>query len=99
MTDAFVAAAADCGVTRVSLGGQSLDERTLRALDRDHAPADVVAAVERLRQRGIAVNLDLMIAAPGQSLADVDRDLGAAVGLSCEHVSVYCLTWEKGTAF
>jgi len=52
-----------------------------------------------LRQRGIVVNLDLMIAAPGQSVADVDRDLEAAVGLSAEHVSVYCLTWEKGTAF
>jgi len=99
VTDAFVEAAADCGVTRVSLGGQSLDATTLRALDRDHAPADVVAAVERLRQRGIVVNLDLMIAAPGQSVADVDRDLEAAVGLSSEHVSVYCLTWEKGTAF
>ncbi len=99
VTDAFVEAAADCGVTRVSLGGQSLDATTLRALDRDHAPVDVVAAAERLRQRGIVVNLDLMIAAPGQSVADVDRDLEAAVGLSSEHVSVYCLTWEKGTAF
>jgi oxygen-independent coproporphyrinogen-3 oxidase len=99
VTDAFVAAAADCGVTRVSLGGQSLDASTLRALDRDHAPGDVVAAVERLRARRIVVNLDLMIAAPGQSLADVDRDLDAALRLSCDHVSVYCLTWEKGTAF
>ena len=99
VTDGFVAAAADCGVTRVSLGGQSLDAKTLRSLDRDHSPADVVAAVERLRNHGITVNLDLMIAAPGQSLADVDRDLDAAVGLSSEHVSVYCLTWEKGTAF
>jgi oxygen-independent coproporphyrinogen-3 oxidase len=99
VTDEFVAAAADCGVTRVSLGGQSLDASTLRALDRDHAPGDVVAAVERLRARRIVVNLDLMIAAPGQSLADVDRDLDAALRLSCDHVSVYCLTWEKGTAF
>lgn len=99
VTEAFVEAAADCGVNRVSLGGQSLDATTLRSLDRDHAPADVVAAVERLRAHGITVNLDLMVAAPSQSLADVDRDLEAAVGLSCEHVSVYCLTWEKGTAF
>ena len=99
VTDDFVEAAADCGVTRVSLGGQSLDAKTLRALDRDHAPSDVIAAVTRLRARGITVNLDLMIAAPDQSLADVDRDLEAAVGLACEHVSVYCLTWEKGTAF
>ncbi len=99
VTAAFVAAARACGVTRVSLGGQSLDAATLRALDRDHAPDDVRAAVGRLRDAGLAVNLDLMTAAPGQSLAAVERDLDAAVALGVQHVSVYCLTWEKGTAF
>jgi oxygen-independent coproporphyrinogen-3 oxidase len=99
VTDAFVAAAHDCGVTRVSLGAQSLDVHTLRALDRDHAPDDVRAAVARVRTAGLAINIDLMTAAPGQTLADVDRDLEAAANLGCEHVSVYCLTWEKGTAF
>jgi oxygen-independent coproporphyrinogen-3 oxidase len=99
VTDSFVAAARECGVTRVSLGGQSLDAATLRALDRDHAPADVRAAVGRLRDADLAVNLDLMTAAPAQSLAAVERDLDAAVALGVQHVSVYCLTWEKGTAF
>jgi oxygen-independent coproporphyrinogen-3 oxidase len=99
VTDAFVAAVRDCGVTRVSLGGQSLDASTLRALDRDHAPADVRAAVGRLLDQGLTVNLDLMTAAPGQSLAAVERDLAAAVALGVGHVSVYCLTWERGTAF
>lgn len=99
VTPAFVAAVRDCGVTRVSLGGQSLDAATLRALDRDHAPADVQAAVDRLLEAGFVVNLDLMTAAPGQTLAAVEADLAAAVRLGVQHVSVYCLTWEKGTAF
>ena len=99
VTDAFVAATLACGVTRVSLGGQSLDAATLQALDRDHGPDDVRAAVGRLLGAGLAVNLDLMTAAPGQSLAAVERDLDAAVALGVQHVSVYCLTWEKGTAF
>jgi oxygen-independent coproporphyrinogen-3 oxidase len=99
VTDAFVAATRECGVTRVSLGGQSLDAATLRALDRDHAPADVRLAVSRLRDADLTVSLDLMTAAPGQSLAAVERDLEAAVALGVQHVSVYCLTWEKGTAF
>jgi oxygen-independent coproporphyrinogen-3 oxidase len=99
VTDAFVIATRECGATRVSLGGQSLDEATLRALDRDHGPDDVRAAVGRLLDAGLAVNLDLMTAAPGQSLAAVERDLDAAVALGVQHVSVYCLTWEKGTAF
>jgi oxygen-independent coproporphyrinogen-3 oxidase len=45
------------------------------------------------------VNVDLMTAAPGQSLAAVVADLDAVAALDCQHVSVYCLTWEKGTAF
>jgi oxygen-independent coproporphyrinogen-3 oxidase len=40
-----------------------------------------------------------MTAAPGQTLAAVEADLAAAVALGMQHVSVYCLTWEKGTAF
>ncbi|NBT12332.1 MAG: radical SAM family heme chaperone HemW [Planctomycetia bacterium] len=99
VTDAFVTVCRDLGVTRVSLGGQSLDAATLRALDRDHAPADVCRAVERLHAAGLAVNVDLMTAAPGQTLAAVERDLDAVIGLAPEHVSVYCLTWEQGTAF
>jgi oxygen-independent coproporphyrinogen III oxidase len=99
VTPDFVAAAQDCGVTRVSLGGQSLDAATLRALDRDHGPDDVRRAVGLLHDAGLVVSLDLMTAAPGQSLAAVERDLAAAVALSPEHVSVYCLTWEQGTAF
>ena len=99
VTAEFVAVARHCGVTRVSLGGQSLDAATLRALDRDHAPADVRAAVTRLLEAGLVVNLDLMTAAPGQTLPQVEADLAAAVGLGVQHVSVYCLTWEPGTAF
>jgi oxygen-independent coproporphyrinogen-3 oxidase len=99
VTEPLARAARDCGVTRVSLGAQSLDAATLRALDRDHAPDDVRRAVEILAGQGLAVNIDLMTAAPGQSLADVDRDLDAAVALGAGHLSVYCLTWEKGTRF
>jgi oxygen-independent coproporphyrinogen III oxidase len=95
----FVAAARDCGVNRVSLGGQSLDAATLASLDRDHVPDDVRMAVDRLLSAACTVSVDLMIAAPGQSLAAVERDLEAVKSLGVQHVSVYCLTWEKGTNF
>lgn len=99
ITPAFVSTMTELGVTRVSLGGQSLDATTLRTLDRDHGPDDVRRAVDALLAAGFTVNLDLMTAAPGQSLAAVAADLDAAVMLGAQHVSVYCLTWEKGTAF
>lgn len=99
VTPAFVTAVRDCGITRVSLGAQSLDGATLAALDRDHRPNDVRHAANLLLAAEVTVSLDLMTAAPGQSLADVEADLVAAGGLGVDHVSVYCLTWEKGTAF
>jgi oxygen-independent coproporphyrinogen-3 oxidase len=99
VTPELVAALRTAGVTRVSLGGQSLDAATLRTLDRDHAPDDVRRAAAWLLAAGFAVSLDVMTAAPGQSLAAVEADLEAAIGLGVDHVSVYCLTWEKGTAF
>jgi oxygen-independent coproporphyrinogen-3 oxidase len=99
VTAALAKAARACGVTRSSLGAQSLDAVTLRSLDRSHAAEDVRRAVSLLRDEGLAVNIDLMTAAPGQSVAAVDRDLDAVIALEPEHVSVYCLTWEKGTAF
>ena len=99
VTGDFVAVCRDLGITRVSLGGQSLDAATLRALDRDHAPDDVRRAVALLLDAGLVVNLDLMTAAPGQTLAGVESDLAAAAALGVQHVSVYCLTWEQGTAF
>jgi len=99
VTPALVTAARECRVNRVSLGAQSLDAATLRRLDRDHEPADVRAAAERLLEAGMRVNVDLMIAAPGETVTEVERDLDAVAALGCDHVSVYCLTWEKGTAF
>lgn len=99
VTAAFVEAATACGVTRVSLGAQSLSGATLAVLDRDHAAADVQSAVSRLRDAGLTVSLDLLIAAPDQTLTDVVADLDGMLSLEAEHLSVYCLTWEAGTAF
>lgn len=99
VNEPLVAAALRCGVTRVSLGSQSLDAATLRVLDRDHMPDDVRRASGMLAEAGMSRSLDLMTAAPGQTIADVERDLEAIVALEPEHVSVYCLTWEQGTAF
>ena len=99
VNEPFVAAARRCGVTRVSLGSQSLDVATLRVLDRDHMPDDVRRASGMLAEAGMSRSLDLMTAAPGQTVTVVERDLEAIVSLEPEHVSVYCLTWEQGTAF
>ena len=99
VTEDLAAAVQACGATRVSLGAQSLDAATLRSLDRDHSPADVRQAVDLLLGHGLLVSVDLMTAAPGQTLVDLHRDLDAVISLGTQHLSVYCLSWEKGTQF
>lgn len=92
-----VALLAGHGVNRVSLGAQSFQPELLRALDRDHAVDDVFRAVARLRRQGCAVSLDLIFGVPGQTVAQWQADLAQALALAPEHVSIYGLTYEKGT--
>jgi oxygen-independent coproporphyrinogen-3 oxidase len=92
-----VAVLADHGVTRVSLGAQSFHPHLLRALDRQHDPAEVPRAVERVRRRIGQVSLDLIFGVPGQTLADWRSDLRHVLTLEPDHVSTYGLTYEKGT--
>ena len=96
---ATASALADCGVNRISLGVQSLDATKLKSLERDHTSEDVHRAVEQARSFASSVSVDLIFAAPGESLEGWQRDLESALGLQTDHVSAYELTYEKGTQF
>jgi len=88
------------GVTRVSLGAQSFEARTLEALGRIHSPAETRRAAEELHTAGLEnFNLDLMYALPGQDLGAALCDVAEAVALGPAHVSHYQLTLEPGTVF
>ena len=79
------------GITRLSLGAQSLAADGLRALGRTHRPEDVAPAVAAARSIGLDVNLDLIFGWPGQTAAGWRADLAAAVGLEPDHLSCYPL--------
>ncbi len=87
------------GVTRVSLGGQSFRAVKLAVLERDHAPEDVARTVKLCQERGLAVAIDLIFAAPGETLAQWLDELDEAIALRPQHLSTYGLTFEKGTSF
>jgi len=88
------------GVTRVSLGAQSFDERQLRRLGRIHSADETRRAAEELHAAGLAnFNLDLMYALPEQTPDEAAADLRAALALEPAHLSQYHLTIEPGTAF
>ncbi len=99
VSPALFAAYRDHGVTRISLGVQSMVPRVLAALGRTHEPANVRRAVDWVRDAGFATfNLDLIYGAAGETLADWQTTLDAVVALDPPHVSAYALTVEAGTA-
>ncbi len=87
------------GVNRLSLGIQSFDDAALRRIGRIHDGAEARAAAEAARVIFDNLNLDLIYALPGQTEADLQRDLEAAIAIGPDHVSAYHLTLEPNTAF
>ena len=88
------------GVNRLSLGVQSFSDGELRLLGRTHTSEEAVRAYDAARQAGFEnVNLDLIFALPGQTVALWRAHLERAIALGPEHVSVYNLTIEPGTEF
>jgi putative oxygen-independent coproporphyrinogen III oxidase len=92
---AFAAA----GVNRLSLGVQALDPAALRMLGRAHDRSEAIAAIEHARDSFTRFSFDLIYARPGQSLAAWRRELDEALMLAGDHLSLYQLTIEPGTAF
>ncbi len=88
------------GITRISLGVQSMNAATLRMLGREHTPEQVAQSVQILREVGIPqINIDLMFSLPGQTLPQWKDTLNATLDLQPNHISTYNLTYEEGTPF
>ncbi|MDR6868314.1 oxygen-independent coproporphyrinogen-3 oxidase [Microbacterium resistens] len=97
VTPAVAEELARAGVTRLSVGMQSAVPHVLAALDRTHQPENVRTAVESARAAGLAVSVDLIYGAPGETLADWRASLDTAIGLDPDHISAYALIIEDGT--
>lgn len=99
VTPMKIKALREIGVNRISLGVQSFQPRLLQAMGRPYDPALAVRAVDRLRKAGFrSINLDLIIAVPGQTEEELLADLQRALALQPNHISTYCLTLEEDTA-
>ncbi len=83
------------GVTRLSFGVQSLDDRFLEILGRRHSSEQARQAAAWARQAGFAFNVDLMFGLPGQSLEHWLHTLQQAVDLGPHHLSCYLLTLDE----
>ena len=88
------------GVNRISFGAQSFNAATLKFLGRIHSADETRAAAKMAHRAGFdRLNLDLIFAVPGQTVADVLFDIESVAALEPDHISAYNLTFEEGTAF
>lgn len=87
----------EAGVTRISLGVQSLDPAELRAIGRIHTAKRALTAVDDCRAAGLDVSCDLMCGLPGQTAESWASTLDGIITAGPDHVSVYPLTLEEGT--
>ena len=90
----------DAGVNRISIGVQSFQPKLLKFLGRVHSADEAKKALMIVKQSGFDnFSFDLIYANPGQTLADLEADLDAALTFQPPHLSAYNLTFEEGTPF
>ena len=87
------------GINRVSLGVQSLDDEVLRSLGRLHTAAEARAAIGVAHDTFQRFSFDLIYARPRQTVAAWRSELGEALALAGQHLSLYQLTIEPNTPF
>ena len=85
------------GVTRISLGVQSLNASELKAIGRIHSAEQAMLAVAQAKAEGFSTSCDVMCGLPGQTLDTFAETLRSLVTLNPDHVSVYPLQLEEGT--
>lgn len=97
LTAELAEALAVAGVTRISLGVQTLDNDELAAIGRIHDADRALEAIAAVKDAGLDVSCDLMCGLPGQTAASWQRTLDGVLAAAPHHVSVYPLTLEEGT--
>jgi len=90
----------ECGVNRISMGVQALDDELLKTIGRVHSLKAALESYTKLRAAGFDnINLDLIFGLPGQTLDHWQNTLKKAIELQPEHLSTYCLILEEDTEF
>ncbi len=97
LTADLAEALAMAGVTRISLGVQTLDNNELTVIGRIHNAERALEAIATVKDVGLDVSCDLMCGLPGQTMASWQYSLNGVLAAAPHHVSVYPLTLEEGT--
>jgi len=89
-----------CGINRVSMGVQSLDDEVLKTLGRLHDSEGARHAIDILNRAGFTnISCDLMCGIPGQTVSSAEESARELTDLGIKHISCYSLSIEEGTLF
>ena len=89
-----------CGINRISFGLQSVDDKELKLLGRVHTMRQFEESYDLARKAGFQnINVDLISAIPGQTVASWEHTLDTVIRMNPEHISAYSLIIEEGTLF
>ena len=90
----------EAGVNRISLGVQTLNDKYLRYLGRNHDARSAQDAYQRIRDAGFDnVSMDIMLAFPGQTAGEIKEDVRRLIALRGDHMSLYTLSVEENSRF
>jgi oxygen-independent coproporphyrinogen-3 oxidase len=88
----------DIGMTRITLGIQSFNEKTMAIIGRRQTLQQIFTAYDTIRSCGFQnVGFDLIFSIPGQSFKSWEADLQTAISMEPEHISTYNLSFEKNS--
>lgn len=100
VTDQKLAAYKKAGVSRISLGIESLDDERLQKLNRPHTALQAIQAFEQIRRAGFDnISIDLMYGFEDQCLQEVRQMTEAFLRLRPEHISIYSLILEENSVY
>ncbi len=88
------------GINRLSIGLQSTNNEILKNIGRIHTYEEFLDSYNLARELEFRnINVDLMIALPGETEQDVEDDINKIIKLKPEHISTYSLILEDETYF
>lgn len=99
VTDGKIAAMLREGVSRVSVNPQSMQEKTLQYIGRNHTPQAIIDLFGKFRRAGMPrINMDLILGLPGETAADVEDTLEKIARLQPDNVTLHALALKRGSA-
>ncbi len=98
ITPEWISAIAKSGITRVSIGVQSLNDNELKSVGRRHNASDAIRAINLLAEGGIKeISADLIYGLPGQTISTWENSIDSLLATPITHLSAYSLMYEPGT--